>query len=101
MGLREKAINEITEARMRKFRERQYLEQAKAALEPHFDKTEKQEGEEEGEQVEEHTLTKAEIKEQEEFQKTFEFQQRAERRAQRADRIKKEEAKKAKLDQLG
>merc|ERR1712178_629679 len=29
--LREKRINEITEARMRKFRERQYLEQARAA----------------------------------------------------------------------
>merc|ERR1712224_693199 len=66
---REKKINEITEARMRKFRERQYLEQAKAALEPQFGATKKEgEEEEEGEKPEEQTLTKAELKEQAEFQ---------------------------------
>lgn len=101
--VRGKKINEITEARMRKFRESQYLAQAKAALNPNFT-AEKKEGEgEEGEAGEEAeaTLTRAQKKENEEFQRTFEFQQRAERRAARAERIKKEEEKQAKLAQLG
>jgi len=98
--LRDKKINEITELRMRKFREKQYLDQARASLEPTFDAGDKEEGEGEESKMEE-TLTRAERKEQEEFQRTFEFQQRAERRSQRAEAIKKEEAKKEKLDQLG
>lgn len=101
-GIRDKNINAITEARMRKFRERQYLDQAKASLEPQFG--EEQQGGEAGDlndtQLEE-TQTKAQRKEQEEFQRTFEIQQRAERRAQRAERVKKEEAKREKLEQLG
>jgi len=101
--MREKRINEITEQRMRKFRERQYLEQAKAALQPNFEAERDKDEEEEGNETkeEEGTLTKAQLKEKAEFQKTFEFQQRAERRAQRAERIKKEEAKREKLEQLG
>jgi len=101
--MREKRINEITEQRMRKFRERQYLEQAKAALQPNFEAERDKDEEEEGNETkeEETTLTKAQLKEKAEFQKTFEFQQRAERRAQRAERIKKEEAKREKLEQLG
>merc|ERR1712070_277773 len=77
--VREKRINEITEARMRKFRESQYLAQAKASLQPQF--TEKKEDEDGDGEPEEHlevTLSRAEKKEQEEFQKTFEMQQRAE-----------------------
>merc|ERR1711865_624508 len=87
------------EGRMRKFRERQYLEQAKASLEPTFQEKDDEEGAE-GEGMEE-TLTRAEKKEQDEFQRTFEVQQRAQRRLQRADKTKKEEAKREKLDQLG
>lgn len=100
--IREKAINAITDARMRKFRESQYLAQAKASLKPQFGGDEAKEGEEgEGEEHLEATLSRAEKKEVGEFQRTFEFQQRSERRAQRAERIKKDEAKKEKLDQLG
>merc|ERR1712100_91408 len=88
--MREKRINEITEQRMRKFRERQYLGQAKAALQPNFEAERDKDEEEEGNETkeEETTLTKAQLKEKAEFQKTFEFQQRAESRAQRAERIK-------------
>jgi len=102
-ALREKQIHQLTDARVRKFRERQYLEQAKAALEPHFDGGEKEEGEEDkpADDPLEDTMTRAQKQEQAEFQKTFEFQQRADRRASRAVQIKKEEAKRAKLDQLG
>ena len=49
----------------------------------------------------EETLTRAEKKEQDEFQRTFEVQQRAQRRSQRADKTKKEDAKREKMDQLG
>jgi hypothetical protein len=104
-ALRERKIEEISEKRMRKFRETQYLEQKKAALTMNFDEP-AQEGEgdeEEGEKTElmETTLSKAEKKEQKEFDKTFEQQQRAERRRQRAEREKQEVAKKEQLDKLG
>merc|ERR1712100_26559 len=101
-AVREKRINEITEARMRKFRESQYLAQAKASLQPQF--AEKKEDEDDEGEPGEHmevTLSRAEKKEQEEFQKTFEMQQRAERRAARAEKAKKEEAKRSKLEALG
>jgi len=98
--IRDKKINEITEARMRKFRERQYLEQAKASLEPQFEKADEEE-EGKGELAMETTMSRVEKKEQDEFQRTFEFQQRAERRAGRAEHIKKEQAKMEKLEQLG
>lgn len=102
--LRLRNIEKIEEARMRKFRERQYMEQAKAAAAPKFGEGgEDGEGEDapEGQEAMETTMTKAERKEQEEFQKTFEHEQRAQRRKERADRTKKEEEKRAKLDQLG
>merc|ERR1719454_2070663 len=46
------------------------------------------------------TLSRKEKKEQAEFQKTFEMQQRDERRAVRAEQMKKDEAKRSKLDAL-
>merc|ERR1719486_1860847 len=62
-AVREKRINEITEARMWKFREKQYLEQAKAALEPAFNMDE----EEVAAPTEDLHLSRAEKKEQSEF----------------------------------
>jgi len=99
--IREKKIDQITDARMRKFRERQYLEQAKASLQPKVTDDEKKDGEEGSEAGLEATLTNGQKKEQGEFQQTFEFQQRAERRKNRAEQLKKEGAKREKLDQLG
>merc|ERR1719491_2208503 len=94
-ALRDRKIEQIEEARVRKFRENQYLEQAKAAQTVKFGGDGEGEGEED-EQDESNlqvTRTKTEKKEQKEFQKTFEPQQRAQRREERAGRIKKEEAK--------
>merc|ERR1719440_719658 len=75
--VREKRINAVTEARMRKFREQQYLEQARASLQPHFvEPTDDKDDEGEGRGQMEVTLSRKEKKEQAEFQKTFEMQQR-------------------------
>jgi len=111
-ALRDKKIEKIEETRMRKFREKQYLEQAKAAQTATFDMG-NEEGNEAGDDVGtdagnstlgttmQDTRTKAEKKEQKEFQRTFEQEQRAERRRERAERVKKEEEKHRQMDKLG
>lgn len=103
-ALRDKKIEQIQEARMRKFREKQYLEQAKAAQTMRFDRGDEEGEGEEGQEMEssfQDTRTRAEKKEQKEFQRTFEQEQRAQRRLERADRIKKEEEKHKQMDKLG
>merc|ERR1712151_684302 len=103
IALRDRKIEEIEEKRMRKFREQQYIEQAKAAQTKFGELPEEAGDDEEDAQAENmmDTRTKAEKKEQQEFQRTFEQQQRAQRRQERAERVKKEEAKREQLDKLG
>merc|ERR1719401_2389116 len=91
IALRDRKIEEIEEKRMRKFREQQYIEQAKAA-QTKFGELPEEAGDDEDMALTESmmdTRTKAEKKEQQEFQRTFEQQQRAQRRQERAERVKK------------
>lgn len=100
-AVRQKKINEITDARMRKFRERQYLEQAKASLAKKVTEADngRQDGEG-GEEALEATLLQGEKKDSADFQETFEFQQRAARLAGREEMTRKQEAKREKLGQM-
>jgi len=93
---REKKIQAIEEARMRKFRESQYLEQSRASQTQAF--------------FQPSTGAEVEVmdpgatldpKEAAQFQKSFEQQERARRQQERAERNKREEAKKDKVRQLG
>lgn len=93
---RDKKIQAIEEARMRKFRESQYLEQTRLSQTAGFFQSSA------GAEVEViDPGATLDPREAQEFQKSFEQQERMRRQQERRERIAKEEAKRDKVAQLG
>merc|ERR1711971_550470 len=86
---------------MRKFRETQYLEQSRASQNAPMDVTADPDGFFDGDLDGAPDQTLKPAAEGEQFQSTFEEQERAKRRSEREERLQKQEAKTGKVGQLG